>query len=326
MAGHVSKTRFAYLIIYLFLCISSHGQSAGSKSFSQQLSVLTENDRYLMQGRDRYYTNGLMIKYQNLHRAKNPAIIKQVDQYEMGQKLFTPYSRKIYDVSQIDRPVTGYLYLKYTQSKFMEHNQFWEWGISVGAIGDASLGEAMQNSFHKLISVNSDWWGWIWKYQLNSEVGFNLHGSYAKALLGSKSVVQITPFTQAVLGTIFSNISQGVLIQFGKFNPISESAYWNASIQDKQTTKPVNSELFFYYHPEVSWQLYNATVQGGLFRKDKGPIVSSIESFVVKHQIGVLVGVHRYMLKLEAVLQTKEASSQYFGHNYGSIHLGYMFN
>lgn len=317
------STRIISILFCLAVSFSSSSQSYNQPGFSQQLSVITENDRYLMQGRDRYYTNGLIFNYTRTGHAKNEAIMKRLHHYELGQKLFTPYSRKIYDASQIDRPVTGYLYGKYTQSNFKEGNQLLQWGASVGAVGKASLGQGMQDVFHKIISVNSDWWGWIWSYQLKSAVGVNLHGLYAKGLLNEQSsYIQLTPITQAVAGMDNSNISQGLLIQLGKFNPLYQSTYWNASVDNEQTPK---TELFFYYHPEIAYQFYNATVQGGLLLKDKGPLVAEIEPWIIKHQLGAALAISRYTLKLEMILQGKEAHSQHFTHNYGGIHFGYRF-
>jgi lipid A 3-O-deacylase len=317
------STRIISILFFLVVSFTSRSQSYNQPGFSQQLSVITENDRYLMQGRDRYYTNGLMFNYTRTGHAKNDAIMKRLHQYELGQKLFTPYSRKIYDASQIDRPVTGYLYGKYTQSNFKEGNQLLQWGASIGAVGKASLGQGMQDVFHKIISVNSDWWGWIWGYQLKSAVGVNLHGLYAKGLLNEQSsFIQLTPVSQAIAGMDYSNISQGLLIQLGKFNPLYQSTYWNASVDDEQTPK---TELFFYYHPEIAYQFYNATVQGGMFLKDKGPLVSEIEPWILKHQLGAAFAISRYTIKLEMILQGKEARSQHFTHNYGGIHFGYRF-
>ncbi|MES2892246.1 MAG: lipid A deacylase LpxR family protein [Bacteroidota bacterium] len=322
-----SASPFAFcFIVALSLFVSLQAQQTGNKNFSKQISVVTDNDRYLLQGNDRYYTNGLVARFSKLHPVTNAKTLKRVDHFEVGQKLFTPYSRKIYDVTQIDRPVTGYLYGKYTQSRFLVRNQLVELGASLGTIGKASLGEAMQNSFHKLIGVNSEWWGWIWDYQLKSEPSINLHGKYAVGLLNeTSSFFQLTPVTQATLGTGFTNISQGVLIQLGRFNHLHESAYWNAVTQNT-STPAARTEIFFYYHPEVSYQAYNATVQGGLFRKDKGPIVSSPKPFMFVHQVGGMLSISRYILKLEAVLQSKEAKSQLFDHNYGSIQVSYLFN
>jgi lipid A 3-O-deacylase len=324
MYQSLSPARAIAALFCLTVSFSSTSQSYNQPGFSKQLSVVTENDRYLMQGRDRYYTNGVFFNYTRVGHAANGEVAKRVHHYEVGQKLFTPYSRKIYDSSQIDRPVTGYLYGKYTQLNFKEGNQLLQWGVSVGAVGKASLGQQMQNSFHKVISVNSDWWGWIWGYQLKSAVGVNLHGLYAKGLLNEQSsFIQLTPVSQAVAGMDYSNISQGFLIQVGKFNPLHQSTYWNATVDNEQTPK---TELFFYYHPEIAYQFYNATVQGGLFLKDKGPLVSEIESWIVKHQFGAAFAISRYTIKLEMILQGKEARSQRFTHDYGGIHFGYRVN
>jgi lipid A 3-O-deacylase len=323
---HLSFLQGKLYCVAFVLCCSflTQAQSYKQPGFSQQVSVITENDRYLMQGRDRYYTNGLMFNYLKVGRTKNKAIIKQLHQFEIGQKLFTPFSRKIYDSTQIDRPVTGYLYGKYTQSNFKDRNQLLQWSVSVGAVGNASLGQQMQNTFHKIINVNSSWWGWIWSYQLKSAVGVNVHGLYAKGLLNNQtSFIQLTPVSQAIAGMDYANISQGLLIQLGKFNPLSQSTYWNASVDDEQTPK---TELFFYYHPELMVQFYNATVQGGMLIDDKGPIVSSIEPLVLTHKLGAAYAISRYTLKLEMIFQGKEARSQKFAHNYGGIHVGYRFN
>ena len=318
---------FTVLMVLGFLA-SANAQPIVEKDFSKQIAVTTDNDRYLMQGKDQYYTNGITINFITVQKNKKPSVLKQINNYEAGQKIYTPYSRKIYVPNQIDRPVTGYLYAKFTQTKFIQHNRFWQWGISAGTIGNSSLGKNMQNKFHKLINVNSDWWGWIWNYQLKDEPGINVHGSYAFSVLNNQpSFIQLTPVTQATLGTNFTNVSQGVLIQLGKLNKLHQSAYWNANTGGRSVQNGNSgTEVFFYYCPQVMYQVYNATIQGGMFRKDKGPITSTPEPFVVTHQLGVMYAQSRYTLKLEADMQTKEATTQRYNHAYGSIQVGYKFN
>lgn len=326
MTISLSSTKTAITVLCLFIVSYSQGQS--TKSFSQQLSLITENDRYLMQGRDGYYTNGLMFQYLRTGKAPNQRVLKRVHQFELGQKLFSAYSRKIYDSTQIDRPITGYIYGKYTRSDFKENDQLLQWSASAGAIGKASLGEDMQNTFHKIITVNSNWWGWVWNYQLKTAVGVNLHGLYAKGLLQNSAVahgsslVQLTTVSQAVLGTDFTNISQGMLLQLGKINPMHTGTYWNASVDAEETSA---MELFFYYHPELMYQFYNSTIQGGLYLKDKGPITSSIEPWVLKQQLGIGFAAKRYNVKLELVFQSREAKSQRHTHSYGGLHVGWRF-
>jgi hypothetical protein len=85
-------------------------------------------------------------------------------------------------------------------------------------------------------------------------------------------------------------------------------------------------EFFLYYHPSLMFQLYNATVQGGMFRKDKGPITSSIEPFMFSQQLGIMFSLHRYTAGLQVTFQSKEATTQRSQHSYGSFQIGYAFN
>ncbi len=317
------KSRKFVTFILLLTFFSSKGQKPGH--FSKQLSFVTENDFYLLQGKDGYYTNGIMFNYSHVHASERTSVIKQVDRFEIGQKMFTAYSRKIYHADQIDRPITGYLYVQFLRTDFLKKNQFWQWGVSAGTIGKASLGEALQNSYHKLIDINTSVWGWVWDYQLNSAFGVNFHTTYAKALIAkNNSSIQITPVTQLTIGSIFTNATEGVLFQVGKLNSQAESAYWDAAVEKKTFAYP--PEIFFYYYPQLTGQLYNATIQGGLFNKDKGPIVSVPQAFVLLQQLGAMYSVNRYSFRITVTFQGREAKSQRFNQKYGSLQFNYRFN
>lgn len=320
--------KLIYIISILCCTIYSIAQPCVPKTFSRQISITTDNDRYLFQGEDRYYTNGTTITYSTVGRNHNSNITKQVNSFELGQKLFTPYSRRIYSPDQIDRPVAGYLYGKYKRTNFYSNNLL-QLGISIGTIGNSSLGESLQDGFHQVIRVNSDYWGWIWEYQIKDEPALNLHGSYAFSLLNLEvpSFFQVTPVTKATLGTHFTNISQGLLFQLGKFNMMHQSAYWQGNLRGAPRMEfNEGPEFFLYYYPCLMFQLYNATVQGGMFRKDKGPITSSIESLLLSQQVGIMFSFHRYTAGLQVTFQSKEASTQRHKHSYGSFQLGYAFN
>lgn len=73
------------------------------------------------------------------------------------------------------------------------------------------------------------------------------------------------------------------------------------------------------------YQFYNSTIQGGLYLKDKGPITSTIEPWVIKQQLGIGFAAKRYNVKLELVFQSREAKSQRQTHSYGGLHVGWRF-
>jgi hypothetical protein len=310
--------------LLLFLCFTPIAVIAqgGSRKFSRQFTITSENDRYMLQGKDGYYTNGLLLNYTKALQAKNGQ--KRLNSFELGQKMFLPYERKIFLPSEIDRPITGYLYFRFTRTNFPSSNMLWQWGVSVDAIGDASLARSVQNTFHQWINISSRW-SWVWDYQLKSSVGANLHGTFAKGLIADNATLlfQAVPVTKATLGASFANISQGLFLQVGKLQSIHQSAFWNAAVQTNDKPAPAKPEWFFYYYPEIQYQVYNATVQGSLLRKDKGPITSHPEPFVVTHQAGVLFSTDRYLLRLAANFQSIEAKSQRFSQRYGSVQVGY---
>ncbi|HZI69282.1 MAG TPA: lipid A-modifier LpxR family protein, partial [Hanamia sp.] len=133
----IKRTGFVILLSSVFLVAKS--QENQPEHFSKQLSFLSDNDFYLFQGKDGYYTNGFMLNYDKLHHSKWNRFLKQVDEFTFGQKMYTAYSRKIHTPDQIDRPITGYLFLQFSRSDFLKTNQLFQWRISAGTIGKASL-------------------------------------------------------------------------------------------------------------------------------------------------------------------------------------------
>lgn len=317
---------YNFIALLLLVPVIGFSQIQDYKTYRKEISVTTDNDRYMLQGKDGYYTNGLIVRYNVIAKSSNDRVIKKINHVELGQKIFSAFSRKIYNPSDIDRPIAGYLYAKFMQSRFIRNQQLLQWGISVGTIGNSSMGEGLQNVFHRLIHVNSKWWGWTWNYQLKNEPGINAHLTYAKNLINNgASAFQLTPVTQATAGTIFTNISQGVMIQFGKQHALHESAWFNARLQHEAAQQAGGYEFYFFYYPQLQLQLYNATIQGGMFRKDKGPFTTDSKPLVMTQEVGALWAAHRYTLIAKAVFQSREANTQRFSQLYGSMQLGYRW-
>ena len=236
--------------------------------------------------------------------------------------MFTP-PRKIRKVEEIDRPITGYLYGLYSSAYFRKKEAMVQWSASVGLIGKASLAEGLQNTVHDLMDIDVEKWNWVWDYQLNSGVGFNLQGVYAKGWLKKwLKYAELTTVTQVALGTDFTNVTQSAIIQVGKFNSMSQGTLWNASVD---RTNALGLEVFVYYQPELMLQIYNSTIQGTIYLNDRGPIADGLNLFVVKHQVGLAFAYQRYSIRLEAVFLGREATRQKYSHSYGGIHLAYRF-
>ena len=324
------------VIIFITTIKSIYGQELKKGSLNEQITFTVDNNFLLFNGDDGYYTSGLFLRYDRLKNGQNKASDKKVIMsYEVGQKIYTAYNRKILPnptkqfpggIDQIDRPIAGYLYGKATYASF-NNDRMWSFGISAGSIGENSQGRFVQEFWHKMIGIKEHW-NWVWDYQVKNEFGVNVQSSFAKALIKASKhpYFQITPITKAVLGTSFTNASQSVLFQLGKMSTISNSGQWHSKLERAPTgTSEERLEYFFYYQPMVKYQLYNATIQGGLFREDKGPIISEIKPLIVAHELGVRFSNNRYDIAYAVIFQSMEAINQFYWQSYASLILAYRF-
>jgi hypothetical protein len=71
---------------------------------------------------------------------------------------------------------------------------------------------------------------------------------------------------------------------------------------------------------------YDATVEGGLFREDKGPVTFDVKPLVFSQQIGGMYSKNRWTIDFSLVFKSTEIKSQAKAHQYGSAALYYRFN
>ena len=307
---------FVWMLLSVITC-TCFGQKT---SFSNQLSFKTDNDAYLLQKKDGYYTNGLFVTLNTVSEKNNRKIINS---YELGQMIFTPESVNFARDGGIDRPFCGYLYLSYNQSIFLPKLQIVEWGASIGTIGGNSLGEYVQETIHTLFRYKQ-FKGW--ETQITNEIGLNATVKYAKVLSPiNTDLLKIIPQSELTLGTIFTNAKIGGYICFGLMEEENNSSLFNANINKKNIAKTKN-EYFIYWHPQFIYQLYNATVQGGLFTKGGQAITAPIFAGMYMQTFGLQVTSGRIASKFEVVYQTQEARTQQQPQRYASISIGFRFN
>ncbi len=307
-------------------------QKSKSLAFNQQLTFTCDNNFLLFNGEDGYYTSGLFLKYDRLRSKTWQGAAKQIFSFEAGQQIYTAHSRKILPnptqqfpggLDEIDRPIAGYLYGKASLNTVFKNHKFFSLGISVGSIGQNSLGRETYAFWHRVIGVKEHW-NWVWDHQVEDKLGLNLHGAFATPLLAEARRLQITPITESTVGTSFIDFTQAILFQYGKLLSITNSSYFHTKLQATADEGSSIHELFFYYKPSLSYQLYNATIEGGRFDEQQG-ISLNPEPFVFSHEIGLRFSTPRYCLAYQFVLQSKEARGQFRNQAYGSLILAFRF-
>ena len=99
---------------FYFFCLLSlifMGGSALSQIHVNDVGLQTDNDSYLGQGSDRYYTNGIFVYFRHALRLQDTSGLKnKVMGIEAGQKKYNPKSGQIPAPQYVDRPFSAYLY------------------------------------------------------------------------------------------------------------------------------------------------------------------------------------------------------------------------
>ncbi|QNK62003.1 lipid A deacylase LpxR family protein [Pedobacter sp. PAMC26386] len=312
-----------YSILFFLLFFSSF---AYSQSFKNEIGFKSDNDSYLAQGSDRYYTNGLFLYFRHAtdQQKLKAGLEKKTYEISAGQMMFNPYSGYAPDPTKQDRPFAGYLYVGGTMNWFYSDESIISASAQIGTTGKNSLGEAGQKLLHKTFGFY-DVGGW--DYQIKNELALNLSAQYTKLLTRTAgNAVELSFEGYANLGTTFSGAGAGLLFRTGNLNQLFNSAYTRAVIGNNAKTKTlVKREFFFYAKPQLNVVAYDATIEGSMFNNNS-PVTFSQKPIVFAQQLGIDYSVDRFTADFGVLFKTKEIKSVAKAHQWGSITVSYRFN
>ncbi|MBC7745962.1 MAG: lipid A deacylase LpxR family protein [Flavobacterium sp.] len=300
---------------------------AQTKNFKNEFGFKTDNDSYLGLGQDRYYTNGLFLHLRHAvdQTRLNSKVNKRIWGVEVGQQIYNPYSGSVEDISKVDRPFAGYLFAGINLSWFYNKENSLKISAQVGTIGPSSLAEDGQVLLHKTIGFYQIKG---WKSQVSDELGLNLAAEYNYLLQrGTSQKTDFTFTSNARIGNTFSGGGVGLLFRAGSINQLFNSAITSSNISNKSKIEPFKTkELFFYAAPSINYIAYDATIEGGLFRKNKGPVTFGVKPLVFIQQLGLIYSQNRWTADFSLIFKSREIKSIAKAHQYGSAALYYRFN
>lgn len=315
MTGNMKK--WIWLFACLAWCPALRSQVLLTAPHAHEFSFTTDNDAYLFQKKDAYYTNGFFFNWRAAFERKG---VKNINTYELGQMIYTPLIRKSASTADIDRPYCGYLFFRYDRTRFPDPESVLQLGGSVGVVGPESKGEEVQNDYHQLLGY-SRFAGW--QYQVQDAIGIDLSGMYAKTVWQDSSWIKLVPFAQANLGMNMTNAQAGVFLCIGLFESNANSALFNARVQAKQVTARRKGELFLFWNPKVIAQGFNSTVQGGLFDKGYGAVLKDLKPWMYQQAWGLCYARGRISVNVSVIYQTRECAGQTLPQRYASVQLSY---
>ncbi len=293
---------------------------------SKEISITTENDNYNFTKHDRYYTNGLFIRFNWLQKTNaNNQIAKTINRAEAGQMIYNSFFNRHSNeevLALLDRPYAGWLYTSFGKTKIFNTGNVLLYDVVVGILGPGAKGREVQTGYHKLMRLYNVYG---WDYQLKNEMGVNASIQYYHSLL-NKSVRNISLHTvaKATVGNTFTNASAGFLFKFGQLKKESRSAYWSGSLGDNGLKNEF--ETVFFLEPLFSAQAYNATVQGGLFRQVKGDYVAPLNPFIYVVKGGAVFSWRNTAFSIVYTVKQREARSMIDkAEVYGAFGLSFRF-
>lgn len=317
-------------LITFLICLFGTA-SVIAQSHKNEIGVETDNDSYLLQGSDRYYTDGIFLYFRHALKVKasdSATLRNKVLGFEMGQKIFNPQSGSIYyngadQPSLVDRPFAAYLYVGSTLNFLYKNESNLKIGAQIGVIGPDAFGRQVQNFVH-------DNFGFYhpsgWEYQINNEFELNLSAEYNR-LIARGSWIDLSLASYANLGNGFTGAGIGPLIRLGSFNQLFNSVSTQSTAIDKDVTNPLHKhELFFYYKSLFNYVAYDATMQGGLFDNHNGlEITKDKEPFIFSQQVGVAFSTGRFVFDIAAIFHTLDDKEMIQTHQWGTVTGLYRF-
>jgi len=319
--------KFKLFTFLVFLLSSMH---LFAQTHSTEIGAETDNDSYLLQGSDKYYTDGIFIYYRHALKVnENSKLQNKVLGFEFGQKIFNPQSGSIANANGvdqpnlIDRPFAAYMYIGSTLNLLYKNESNLKLTARVGVIGPDAEGKQIQDFVH-------DNFGFYhpsgWEYQINNEFQLNLSAEYNK-LLARGSWIDVSLSGYLNLGNGFTGAGVGPLVRLGSFNQLFNSVSTQSTAIRKEVANPLNKhEIFFYYKPLANYVAYDATIQGGLFDNHSGlEITKNKEPFIFSQQFGVAFSTNRFVFDVAAIFHTLDNKEMVQTHQWAAITGLYRF-
>jgi hypothetical protein len=312
----------------LFISLTAVYQSF-AQSHKNEIGIQSDNDSYLAQGSDRYYTDGIFVYFRHALKIsdKDTAKLKnKVLGFEAGQKIFNPQGGNIPAPVYIDRPFAGYLYAGATLNFLYSNESNLKLGAQIGVVGPGAAGQGVQTTVH-------NWIGFYkptgWEYQIHDGAELNLSAEYNRLLTRSNGI-DLSFTSHGELGNGFSGAGAGLMLRAGNFNQLFNSVSTQSTVSRLNHKKSLHPhELFAYYKPILNYVAYDATIQGSLFNAHSDAplqVTSNRQPLVLSNEIGGAYAANHWVFSFAMTFHTKETKEMIKSHQWGSITALYRFN
>lgn len=295
-------------LLLLFLGILSFTSIQAQKSMSRNFSMAWDNDMYFLH--DRYYTNGLLLKYEYLKPTKKKILQTVKTTFELKHDMYTPRffsSNKGYNA---DRPYSGALYLTAKKS-LIYSNYSLEFLGTIGFIGPGTLADKIQIEWHYLTNSYIPR-GWFTQMRNDLIIGGGL--KYTHEIIVNE-YLKMYPKAEVNMNTYQAKAGGGLSMKIGKYAPSLMELDIHSKDQGLKT--------FLCLYTGAHYRIFDATLQGGLFADNMITIDEElIVPWIITSRIDYNLLIGRSLITFSATFQNKELKYT-VGHKYGTLKFTY---
>lgn len=213
------------------------------------VGISVDNDLYF--GIDRYYSSGIFLEYGKILKLNKDSL--KIDQaiishhWTLGQEINTPSFRETEELSKMDYPYNGWLFLRFTEDHFKRPNFGVGWGILIGTSGaEASLAKTMQNNYHKYI-LNLEELSWAYSIPQKFHLNFQATIRWGIPIENNLKFVQESKLH---LGTFRTRASSRIGLQLGNLEGLP--FFGNRVEYIKSGTALFLGKVFYYNYNDYS--------------------------------------------------------------------------
>ena len=267
--------------VFFFCSLLIPEVNAQSDYRDQEVSFRNDNDVYLFDNRDRYYTNGISLNYRfepkmgSFFRRRNRVdSVKFIVDLELSHKIYTPQGIRRSDFSFFDRPYAGLAYVGVSVAQFWTPTIRFSYGLEAGIIGEYAGAQFFQEWHHSILGLPEPLG---WEHQIKNEPILTSKFEFNKQFVIFKEGMDVISSTNLRLGSAFLDGTQWVDLRFGKIQPLNRSGFKNAILG--KWSDYFRNNTYFFAGFGVQYVHHNTLIEGSLWG-DESPHTEEVEPWV----------------------------------------------
>ena len=313
--------KYPFLLLLLFFTVEIFSQ----EKFTKEFSIVTDNDLYISIEKDRYYSNGLFLSYRYIPTKFNETQ-KKIITVTLGHQIYTPFKSTVVNKILHDRPFAGFLYAQLDVSKTFKNNSILKNSFLVGVVGKSAFGQELQEAIHEIYNFKKPDG---WKHQIRNTLALNFEGEYLKSVgVNKSSILDGNILSKLRIGSIFTDALWDLLdeLVLSNYKPINNPIAFNTNLNHKLNSFKRELESFLYYETSITYVVYDATIQGGLFNK-LSPVTFTPKKFRFNLELGYKFTAKRFHFGYAYHFHTNKLNNLRFdkGNDYGKLFFNYLF-